>query len=495
MDFAVIFAAALAFYSITLAPTITWGDSAAFARMVHGGPLEIGTAADHPLFIVVGRLLSMLPFELATLLNFEAAVFGALAVTMVYRCGRQLGTGRIAAATGAAALGVSHAFWFHAVVAEVYTANAFFLATTLSLLLDWKRSQRFGYLAAAAGTFAIGLTNHLVLAAVAPAVVVFVLTTQPRTFLTRRSVVWIGGIVAALVGCAMLVPAVAEPFRRLWVGPPSIWEYFRLDADLVPMAREAGYYVLFLIYQFPSISLLLGFAGLWTLLRNDRSVAVLLLLIVVVNAGIFIHHTAWPSAGSMKFVFYISDYVVFSILCAVGVHELLQRLARRLGPHRAQYAGIATLAAVSLLPPVIYATLPVAANRFGVDLIGARRLPYRDNQRYFLNPNKHGEDSANRYASEALHIVKPDAVLFADSTPYEVLRYLQYRRHVRLDVLLRSPHSYGDPVLVHWVFAGPHRRPTYLAALTADYDLRGLTGAYDLIPVGPVIEVRPRDDP
>ena len=169
-----VFTTALAFYWVTLAPTVIWSDSAAFARQVLVGPLGFGTASDHPLFIAIGRLLKPLPFELAWLLNLESALFGALAVAMVYRCARQIGTSPIAAAVGAAALGVSQAFWLHSVIAEVYSANAFFLAATLSFLLEWGVKQQWRYLAAAVVVFVIGLTNHLVLLAMVPAALGFV---------------------------------------------------------------------------------------------------------------------------------------------------------------------------------------------------------------------------------------------------------------------------------------------------------------------------------
>src|SRR4051794_29953662 len=100
-----------------------WGDSASFALDASVGTLALGTAADHPLFVLVGHLLSKITGDAARAVNVEAALFGALAVAMVYRCSRQLGASRLGAAAGAASLSVSHAFWLHAVLAEVYTAN------------------------------------------------------------------------------------------------------------------------------------------------------------------------------------------------------------------------------------------------------------------------------------------------------------------------------------------------------------------------------------
>jgi len=488
-----VFTAALGFYWVTLAPTVVWGDSARLTlRVVAKEPLAFGTAGDHPLFVVIGRILvAALPGDPARLVNFEAALFGALAVAVVYRCARQLGTSRLAAAAGAASLAVAHTFWLHAVMAEVYTANAFFLAATLSLLLDWRRRQQRRYLAAAVTVFAIGLTNHLVLAALVPAAVVFVVVNTPRPRVTRRSLWWLGGAGATVAAIAFAAPSAAAAFQRLWFGPPSIWEYFTPTIAPRGMAREAGYYLLYLVYQFPSISLPLGLVGLWTLLRDDARVGALLLLAVAVNAGIFIHHTGWESPGAAKFVFYLADYVVFSILCAIGVHEMLVRLASQSAVDRSRLWGTTILAAVALLPPLIYAILPASATRMGIDLVHARTLPYRDNQRYFLNPNKRGEDGARRFATEALQVVRPGAVIFADFTPASVIRYVQVVDRVRPDVILR--YSPSGIVVVEWLFDGGHRRPTYVASLTHGYyDLSGVAGEYDLVPVGPLIEVRPR---
>jgi hypothetical protein len=493
MDLVFVFATSLAFYCATLAPTVVWGDSASLAVASYSGSLGIGTAGDHPLFLLIGHVLSRLPVEVARLVNFESAVFGALAVTMVYRCGRQLGTSRLAAGVGAASLCVSHGFWLHSVVAEVYTANAFFLAATLSLLIDWKRRQEWRYLAAASVVFTIGLTNHLVLASMAPAALVFVVATNPRLFLRRRFLLCLVGLAATVVVVVIAAPPMVAAFRRLWIGPPSISEYFRFTIDPGPTAREVGRYLLYLTYQFPSIALPLGFVGIWMLLRDHRGVAALLLTTVAVNAGIFIHRTDWQSAT--KFVFYIADYVVFAILCAVGTDEVLRRLANRSGPNRSSLAwGTAILAAVIVLPLGVYEIVPAAAKKFGIDLVHASPLPYRDEQRYFLRPNKRGEHGARQYATEALQTVGPGAAIFADFTPGAVLRYLQVVDNVRPDVLLLSGLPGADRVPVHWVFDGDRRRSTFLAADRPDYyDLRGLTGEYDLIPAGPIIEVRPRD--
>ena len=494
-----VFAAALSFYSVTLAPTVTWGDSASFSLEALRGSLQWGgTAGEHPLFLFVGWMFSALPGEVARNINFEAAVFGALTVMLVYRAGRLLGTSRLAACVGAAALCVSHAFWLHSVIAEVYSSNAFFLVAFLNLLLEWRRRASWVWLAGAFVVFAIGLTNHLVLAAAAPGAVVFLLSTRGRALLTRQSLL-IVSVPAAIVVAIVVAFAVVErgpaaaAFWKLWYGPPGISEYLVPDFAPGPIAREAGYYLAYLIYQFPSVSLLLGAAGVFALLRDRRPEALLLLLTMALNAAVFIHYTAWRSGsvGGAKFVFYITDYVLFSILCAVGTDDLLGRFANRQPAARRKILAGVILAAVALVPPMVYAAMPSVVTRTGVDLTHARSLPYRDNNRFFLNPNKRGEYGARLFAQQALQAVRPGAVIFADYTPYAVLRYLQVVEKTRPDVLLRSA-AVGQAVPVRWILDDGRPRPTYLATLTPGYyNLDGLTGEYDLVPTGLIFEVRP----
>ena len=490
-DTAFVFGAALLFYAWTLAPTVIWGDSASLALDARIGSLGLATAGDHPLFLMVGRIFAKLPGELARNVNLEAAVFGALAVMLVYRAGRVLGATPPAALAGAAALCVSHTFWLHAVVAEVYTANAFFLISTLYLLLEWHARRNALWLAAAVASFAIGLTNHLVLATMTPAILAFVLVTKGRDLMTRSSLVVLAVMAALTLAVAVTrPPAFMTRLHHFWYGPPGIEDYLRFDFDARAVAQEAKFYALYFVYQFPSIALALGGIGIWIVLRDRPAIAVLLLTTIAANAFTFVRHTVWPSVGNAKYVFYIADYVVFSLLCGIGANALLQRIAAR---ETATRWALVIFAAVAFVPPIVYALAPWAVRKADLDLLHARSLPYRDNNRYFLNPNKRGEYSARRFGEDALALAKPGAVIFTDYTPYTVLRYLKVTERRRPDVQLVAPPSVGGNVPVRWIYDGDRRRPAYLAALTNDYyDLSGLTGGYDLVPAGPMLEVCPR---
>ena len=223
-----VFGAALLFYSATLAPTVIWGDSAslsmnarlATARLrnrrrssaVHAGRTRLCTAARR------SRPQHQLRGGRVRRAHRHARLpRGAL-----------LGTSRIAAGVGAAALAVSHAFWLHAVIAEVYTANAFFLVSAINLLLLWQRRDDWRWLAAAGLVFLVGLTNHLVLAALAPAAIAFVVAVYGRRLLSRRSLLTMGTLVAVVIAVAAAQPGtVAEALQKLWYGPPGIADTLR----------------------------------------------------------------------------------------------------------------------------------------------------------------------------------------------------------------------------------------------------------------------------
>jgi hypothetical protein len=485
-----VFATALAFYVATLAPTVTWGDSAWLATDAFRGPIGFTTAGDHPLFLLIARGFTWLPGDVGRNVNLVSALFGALTVMLVFRVARQLGARPAAALTGAAALCVSHAFWLHSVVAEVYTANAFFLTSVITLLLDWRRTGRWPWLMAAIGSLALGLANHLVLGTAIPAIVIFIALNIPAA---ARRWMAIGVLVAAAL---VLVVVVAWPgaglfVRRVWEGPPGIGEYFDLHTDPQALIVEMAYYVAYLLYQFPSIALGLGLLGAVMLWRADRAAAWLLLAAWGGNAFVFVRHTVWPSAGSMKFVFYISDYVVFAVLCAVGAEWLMRRWRSGVRGHLAMPVGLVLCA--TLLPPAVYAIVPAMAKRLGRLTAAVRPIPYRDTERFFLNPNKRGDRGARRFGEEAMRAVAPGAVIFADYTPYAVLRYLQVVEHRRPDVALRSSTAADQIVRVRPLLdAQGNRRPLYVAGNDpAYYDLPAAGVAFESSVAGPLLRLSP----
>jgi hypothetical protein len=86
--------------------------------------------------------------------NLASAVFGALAVAMLFGVGYRLSRSIAASALGAIAFGVS-GYLEPGLIAEVYTLHVSVVALVLFVLLLWRDKRRDRYLLLAA--FLIGL--------------------------------------------------------------------------------------------------------------------------------------------------------------------------------------------------------------------------------------------------------------------------------------------------------------------------------------------------
>ena len=160
-------AAAGLLYLRTLAPGLLFGDPAEFqvATWVAG----VAHPTGYPLYLILGWLWShLLPLGApAWRMNLFAALWGAAAVAVTYLAAAALieqaasslprMARRIAAVAAALSLAANPAFWSQAVIAEVYTLQAFLLALMLTLALGKLTPRRLLALAWAVG---LGLAHH-----------------------------------------------------------------------------------------------------------------------------------------------------------------------------------------------------------------------------------------------------------------------------------------------------------------------------------------------
>ncbi|MBI5410260.1 MAG: DUF2723 domain-containing protein [Nitrospirae bacterium] len=474
----------IALYLFTLAPTVIWGDSARFALEVKN--LYLGYSADsHPLFIVLGKAFSFLPFELAYSLNLLAAVSASAAVFLVYLILIEITRSKISAVVGALALCVSHAFWLHAVTAEVYDLNAAFVAAVILCLLKWRKDpDRRAPLYAAALLFGLGMTNHRIILIDLIGIVIFVLVTDFKIIKRGRALLSV--FISFFAGSLLLVYVIIQ--KMLDKPVTVVADTFSAEGykDAVvkyspKILEEIGMYLSYLFYQFPLAGFILGLAGIVALFRKDKKLALLFCLLIIMNWLLLFK--LGPSYGHSKYTFYISAYTVFSILIGYGFFSLKNYLEDK--GRSVEKLSLITAASVVLLPALLYNVTPHLTKRLGIDLLHARPVPYRDNDEFFLNPSKRGYTGAERYAKEAFETASAGSVIISDYTPYTVLKYLQDVKGVRTDVLLIRIAGHGG-VIPKILSEYSGKRDIYLAdtGIPKSYKMRYLAKKYAIVRQG-----------
>ena len=210
-------------YLITCAPSVVFGDGGEFQFVPY--ILGIAHPTGYPLYVILGWVWShVLPLgDVAHRMNLFSALWAALAIGLSYPLALRAvregaprlspGAARLAAASATATFAVGQAFWSQAVIAEVYSLNAFFVVLVLLLLLRLMDGPfRLGRGLALAVTYGFSLTHHRTMLLLLPGMLTFVWlarrqrrpgSTDRRTpSLARRASMGLGlavGVVAPLL--------------------------------------------------------------------------------------------------------------------------------------------------------------------------------------------------------------------------------------------------------------------------------------------------------
>ena len=341
-------------YLGTLAPTVLYYDYPELfdpaMLQAEVSVLGIGHPSGYPTYMMLTHLFTYLPFgDAAYGANLASAVYGTLAVVVIYAAGLRLSGHAVAAAVGALALGVSPLFWGQAVIAEVYTLNALLIAVITSVLLLWRDRPRDRYLLLAAFLMGLSLTHHLTSGLLIPAALAFVFVVDRKKLGSMRLLLKGAGLF--LVG---LLPYLYLPIRAAMEAPlneadPSSPGRFlllvtggsyllKLLTDLetgappgsedVPsrsqpilqdVADRLTVHGDYLYAQFPPPLLLVGLLGAVYLVGRDRPAA---LLLGITFSGWLVHALTYGVED--YYVFLLPAYVILSLFVAVGVGVVLR---------------------------------------------------------------------------------------------------------------------------------------------------------------------------
>ena len=457
----------LAVYLPDISPYVGRADT--FEFQVVAPRLGIAHPSGYPLYILIGKLFSLLPVSsIAWRINLSSAIFGALASGMLYLTLRALlacplpnpkcKTHHLIPLLAALTLAFSPTLWARAIEAEVYTLNTLLVALALWLMVAWSQDKlpsdrALPLLGLLTG---VGIASHLTLGALALLVAPLALARKPRP----RT--WLLAMGLGLAGMAIYLyiplrwPALHE---GAWM---SLDHFFRF----VTNAESGGALHPWAFIQDPPR---------WTLVFRLVRLQVTLpgMLLAALGLGWLARHH-WPLAlGSLlafgawvwfNLSFYVAepDYAAFLIpghvvviaWLGIGAQSLFRWLHKR-----AAWSLPLALTALALLPlSRLWITGPT------LDTLAEGR-----------------EDEAwGRYV--LAQPITQGAAILADSEKFPPLYYLQQMAGLRpdLDLVMRFDEAQYRADLDARLTAG---QAVYLARYLPGMD------AYGVESVGPLVRV------
>lgn len=448
-------------YLRTLSPTIGQADSFEFQVVAY--TLGVAHPTGYPLYILLGKLFTFLPIgDIAYRVNLTSAVCASLAATFLYLFAHRLTRSRWAALCAALTFAMARTLWSQAVIAEVYTLNVLFVSLALYLLLRW-RDGHTASLPLLAFVLGLSLTNHLTTVLLLPAVLLFVLWTEPG--ILRRGRLWLALVGLFLLGLAVYLyiplrwPALHQGrLMRLdefvaWITGQQFSGALRWDAWL----RDPGRYSILArlsLEQYGFAGLALGLMGLvWLLIRHPRESFMML--------------AAYVAYSFYGLNYYVPDISVF-LIPAQAIHAVcigvgawvLADLAARLTGHAFSAAAPAVIWTLVLLLPLslVWSNLPAV--------------------------DRSQEWASRRWGEAVLSLpIAQGAAILADSDKIAPLYYLNRVEGVRPDL---EPIVRGDEAGYYEELNArlPAGQTVYLARF-----LPHLESTYHLRSLGPLVEV------
>jgi len=412
-------------YTITLAPTFSWGDSSDLAQRIIKPEIDTAnfnhTTRDYELFRLISRFFQLLPYQdQAAGANFASAFFGALTIGLVTYLTSLLSKSIYAGLVAGLALTISHTFWLLSVIAEAYTFTTFLTFMCFVLLTRWTLTGNWNYLYFSALFSGLLISHH-------PSGLVGALCLMPYVWMSLhklKSVKVVFPIILFAVGTLFYIDLVRHKLK-LDLG---LLETLAILPPVNPMHNNSILestlnYIGYLMYNFAGLAIILFFLGIIYCVRNFTR-----LLLPPVIFSLLILASGITSSIPDKYNIYVLTYPGFAIIVGFGFE--LVRVKFQLNRN----AIVAFMMLIVMIPPLTYFTVTKVSTALRVDLTSAREAPFRENNVYFLWPPKNDDYGPRDYATRALTRVSFRGVLLVDYTLYMPLMYLQEVEEFRTDV-------------------------------------------------------------
>ncbi len=466
--FVIAVALTLLVYVLNLSPYVGRADT--FEFQVTALRLGIAHPTGYPLYVLLGKLFTLLPFgTLAWKVNLTAAVCAAAAVGIVYLLIHRLTQRPDIAVLAALALAWSSTVWSQAIVAEVYALNLLFVAGALWFALDILEGRSMPRtLWGTALLMGLSLTNHITMVMLIPALGLAYLLHWPRLRLSD----WLKAVGLFALGLAVYAyiplrwPALHD---GQWMNIAEFLAYIT--------GRQFGGALQLGLLRDPT-----RYAVLWRLLREPFGVVGLALAaagwlylavkqwrIALVSLAAFLPYCFYGLVYVVPDldVFLIPAHLLLALWIGVGVGQMangkwqMVNHESRIMNHELRMTNYVLVPLFALLPlSLLWGNLPAQNTR----AVGQ------------------ADEAWGRYV--LAQPLAPDAAILADSEKYPPLYYLQQAEGLRpdLDLVMRFDEA-GYFEEMHTRLAAGQR--VYLARYLPGLD------AYGVSAVGPLVEVAP----
>jgi hypothetical protein len=434
-------------YLRTLAPTVMWYDMGEFTTASY--VLGIAHNTGYPLYILLGKLFTFLPFgDVAYRVNLMSAVFASLTVTFIFLIIHELTRNRAAALIGALTVAFSSTLWASANWAESYPLNAFSTALITWLLLRWRTTRQVWHLYLAVLALGLSIGNHRLIVVLIPGLLLFLWTGRRELRLGH----WLRFALLFMLGLSVYlylpIRGSQEPALS-WAQPANFdtyWSMFLTGSSRgeywnFAFLGRLDILAVFPLHELTAFGLILAAIGLVSALRRDRLFAAYGLLLCA-----FIGFLVLTYSIHNVFNYFIPAYLMMGVWIGYAAEAILSFVSRRasLGAFRFDMVRPALRGSLSAL---VLASLPL--------ILFARNLPVVDRSQDY---------SAYDFARTTLERVKPNSTIITDSWTASPMWYVQlvegYRRDVFVSPVFAVP---GEDVNAFVAQQFEEDRPVYVA--------------------------------
>jgi hypothetical protein len=436
------------FYLFTLAPSVTLEDSGELIAAAYN--LGIPHQPGYPLFAMLGKLFSLLPFgSIAFRLNLMSAFFSALGAVMICwsviflvenstlnskksKKSRELQFEWHKYAAGISAglfMAFSFEVWEQSLITEVYGLHAFFTGLFLLLYIRFKRQKEENhkrkYFIALLLVTGLALTNHSTSIFLVPLLLLDLLITDSR-FLFRVKTITRGILFFVIGLLPLLYLPIASSFDPVidWGNPENLTNFLRtvtrhqytgIEQDGVKFMSELRFFFSeLLVHQWGPVFLALLIPAYVFLFKRNRNFLYFSLFFLFLATVVITYVADFDVRGNdfnaqlnrvLVTVFYIPAYIMTSLLMGLGLYYLCSLIKNR---------PLLTLAAISLL-----------------------LLPLINIFKNYQKVDMHDFRLADRF-TENLFMDMPDGALLVANIDYIYFPtlYYQYVLHQRPDLVI-----------------------------------------------------------